>query len=174
MLTRLLFLLAVIETRSFQQEFGVMPNFWARYSKCLFRKQAQQCVRQAEGVFDPHQRRLKSAPTNGLNAREVSQRCAYPFLWWFGDASWDVIQTLSKNTGHWRNLPTSSLQRFNPCHIGRLNNYPITCTGAVGWDSAVAECEQITGFGRRYLLLLLHLKYNIFLPWWFKCLSKGE
>lgn len=158
MLTRLLFLLAVIETRSFQQEFGVMPNFWARYSKCLFSKQAQQSVKHSEGVFDPNQWRLKWARTNGLDATEVSQRCTYPFLWWFGDASWVVVQSLSKSTSHWRNLPTSRLQGFSPCHNGRLNNYPIICTGAVGWDSAVAEWEQITGFGRRYLLFLLHLK----------------
>lgn len=44
-----------------------MPNFQARYSECIFSKQAQHGVRDSKGVFDPNQRRPKWARTNGLN-----------------------------------------------------------------------------------------------------------
>lgn len=75
-----LFLLAVMETRSFQQEFGVMPNFQARYSKCIFSKQAQHSVRDLRGGFDPNQRRPKYACAKGLDVREAAEESTSLFL----------------------------------------------------------------------------------------------
>ena len=103
-----LFLLAVIETRRFQQEFGVMPNFQARYSKCIFSKQAQHNVRGSKAIFDPNQGRPKWACANGLNVREVSWQSASPFLWWFEYGSWGVMQSLFQSPGHRKIPPISS------------------------------------------------------------------
>lgn len=57
-----------------------MPNFQARYSKCIFSKQAQHSGGDSKWVFDPNQKWPKWACTNGLDVREISQQSASPFL----------------------------------------------------------------------------------------------
>lgn len=82
-----LFLLAVIETRNFQQEFGVMPNFQARYSKSVFTKQARHNAGILEGFFHSNQRRPKWAWTNGSDVSMLTPK-SFSLLWWFGYISW--------------------------------------------------------------------------------------